>query len=74
MKDSDMMHNAFKKSLKEFELVLEGKRPMSELTAGSLAFISNYAKIRQTETHSEGIALASEKFKYHKDKIKKIAK
>jgi hypothetical protein len=63
MKDSKKMEGIFKKSIKEIESVLDEVRPITDITKLAASTLSNYAKIRQTESHNDAIKLAREKLR-----------
>lgn len=58
MRDSTAMQASFRLSMKEIELVLAGKKKITDLTKLAANTVSNYAKIRSTEVHDKALEIA----------------
>lgn len=56
-KDSKAMEKAFQLSIDEITGVLEGKRTNTEITRLAANTLSNYSRIKSTETHDKALEL-----------------
>jgi hypothetical protein len=60
---TNSMDKAFGLSVTEIEKVLEGKKPITDITKLAANTVSNYSKIKASEVHEMGLILAEQKMR-----------
>lgn len=55
--DSKAMAKVFALALKEIEIVLEGKKAITDVTKVAANTLSNYSRIKTTEIHDKALEL-----------------